>query len=83
MDTSELFLDCPAYMDRYGQVRCGLPAEVEYLYSLSSTDGVVESARIRCPLGHHFNGPVEAFGGQNAPAAPVARSGNVNAFKLE
>ncbi len=24
-----MFLDCPAYLDRDGAVRCGLPAEVE------------------------------------------------------
>jgi len=71
MDASELFLDCPAYLDRHGTVRCGLPAEVEYLYAMTSTDGVVESARIRCPLDHYFNGPVEAFGDQNPTATPV------------
>ena len=66
-----MFLDCPAYLDRHGTVRCGLPAEVEYLYTMTSTDAVVESARIRCPLDHYFNGPVEAFGDQNPTATPV------------
>ena len=28
MDASVMFLDCPAYMDKSGSVRCGLPAEV-------------------------------------------------------
>ena len=29
---SVMFLDCPAYMDKSGSVRCGLPAEVEGRY---------------------------------------------------
>jgi hypothetical protein len=61
MEASVLFLSCPAYLDERGTVRCGLLAEVEEVYSLPSTEGPVESARIRCPAGHYFNGPVEAF----------------------
>jgi hypothetical protein len=56
-----MFLDCPAYLDRHGTVRCGLPAEVEGRYTMTSTDGPLESARIRCPEGHVFNGPVESL----------------------
>jgi hypothetical protein len=48
-------------MDKSGSVRCGLPAEVEGRYLMSSTDGPLESARIRCPRGHWFNGPVESL----------------------
>jgi hypothetical protein len=59
MNTDVMFLDCPAYMDKRGAVRCGLPAEVEDRYTVRSTDGPMESARIRCPRGHWFNGPVE------------------------
>lgn len=59
METSVAFLDCPAYMDRRGAVRCGLPAEVECRYNARSSDGPLESAKIRCPRGHWFNGPVE------------------------
>jgi len=59
MQTSVIFLDCPAYMDDHGAVRCGLPAAVEYWYTVESTDGPLESAKIRCPRGHGFNGPVE------------------------
>jgi len=29
MNGSVMFLDCPAYMDAHGAVRCGLPAAVE------------------------------------------------------
>jgi hypothetical protein len=54
-----MFLDCPAYLDRHGTVRCGLPAEVEDRYTVRSSDGPMESARIRCPRGHWFNGPIE------------------------
>jgi len=57
-----MFLDCPAYLeDRRGTLRCGLPAEVEYWYTLSSTDGPLEGAKIRCPADHVFNGPLESL----------------------
>ena len=77
MHASLMFLDCPAYMDKTGSVRCGLPAEVQDRYLMSSTDGALESARIRCPRGHWFNGPVEMLiprenqvAGAQAPARP-------------
>jgi hypothetical protein len=63
-----MFLDCPAYMDPDGAARCGLPAAVEYRYAMASTDGPLESAKIRCPRGHSFNGPVEAFLWRKDPA---------------
>ena len=47
-----MFLDCPAYPDQEGTVRCGLPAEVRCRFTMCSTDGPVESARISCPVGH-------------------------------
>ena len=53
-----MFLDCPAYLDLHGRQRCGLPAEVEYRYGLGSSDGPLPSAKIRCPRGHWFNGPL-------------------------
>lgn len=53
------FMDCPAFMDARGATRCGLPAEVKRRYITNSTDGPLESAMIRCPCGHWFNGPVE------------------------
>jgi hypothetical protein len=56
-----MFMDCPAYLDKHGTARCGLPAAVEYRYTISSMEGLLESARIRCPRGHWFNGPVEAL----------------------
>jgi hypothetical protein len=54
-----MFLDCPAYLAPDGAARCGLPAEVELRYTVRSTDGPLESAKIRCPRGHWFNGPIE------------------------
>jgi len=69
MDASAMFLDCPAYMDKSGSVRCGLPAEVEDRYLMRSTDGPLESARIRCPRGHWFNGPVESLTLEERPDA--------------
>ena len=59
MDAQVMFLDCPHHVDNGGALRCGLPAEVEYRYSAASTGGMLESAKIRCPLGHWFNGPIE------------------------
>lgn len=70
MDASMMFLDCPAYMDRNGATRCGLPAAVEWRYTVNSTDGPLESAMIRCPLGHFFNGPVELLLWDKAAAPP-------------
>ena len=56
-----MFLDCPAWLDEDGAVRCGLPAEVRRRFILRSTDGPLESAMIRCPAGHWFNGPIESL----------------------
>jgi hypothetical protein len=56
-----MFLDCPAWLDKEGAARCGLPAEVRCRYTLRSTDGLLESAMIRCPDGHWFNGPIESL----------------------
>ncbi|HTX26970.1 MAG TPA: hypothetical protein VME19_08150 [Streptosporangiaceae bacterium] len=79
METSVMFLDCPAYTDPHGAARCGLPAAVEYRYTVKSTDGPLESARIRCPRGHCFNGPLESLTWQKpacaAPGAPAAAEG--------
>jgi len=76
MDASTTFLDCPAYMNEDGTVRCGLPAVVEDSYTLNSTDGPVTSVKIQCPAGHWFNGPVAALtvhaDTAPAPSAPVA-----------
>jgi hypothetical protein len=77
MQASVMFVDCPAYMSDNGSVRCGLPAEVEGRYTMRSTDGPLENAKIRCPRGHWFNGPVEflALPGAGARAALPDRSG--------
>lgn len=61
MNTCLMFMDCPAYLNPRGTVRCGLPAEVLYRYAVTSTDGPLECARIGCPNGHWFNGPVESL----------------------
>jgi hypothetical protein len=61
MDARTTFLDCPAYMNGDGTVRCGLPAVVEDSYTLGSTDGPVTSVKIHCPAGHWFSGPVSAL----------------------
>ncbi len=61
MNADVMFLECPAYLDSQGGTRCGLPAEIEHRYSVRSTDGALESAKIRCPRGHWFNGPLESL----------------------
>ena len=60
MEMDVTFLDCPAYMDTQDTARCGLPSEVEYRYTAASTDGLLESAKIRS-RGHWFNGPIESL----------------------
>ena len=56
-----MFLDCPAYLDKDGALRCGLPAEVRYRFTMRSSDGPLEAAMIRCPSGHCFNGPIQSL----------------------
>jgi len=73
MDASVMFVDCPAYMNKTGSVRCGLPAEVQGRYVMRSTDGPLESARIRCPRGHWFNGPIESLTLEERPDTSVER----------
>ena len=55
-----MLVDCPAFLGHDG-TRCGLPAEVEARYTFRSTDGPLESAKIRCPRGHWFNGLIESL----------------------
>jgi hypothetical protein len=78
MQGQTMFLDCPAYIDKDGAARCGLPAEVEERYTIRSTDGPLESAKIRCPRGHWFNGPIEFLTIQEHPAAATGE-GSVGA----
>jgi hypothetical protein len=72
METRLMFLDCPAYLDRDGSQRCGLPAEVRCRFMMRSTDGPLESAMIRCPAGHWFNGPIEFFTLKTEPGRVAA-----------
>jgi len=71
VETSVMFLDCPAHLGKRGGARCGLPAEVEYWYTIGSTDGPLRSAKIRCPRGHWFNGPVELLTSDQHQSAAV------------
>jgi len=56
-----MFLDCPAYLDDGGTVRCGLTAEVRCRFTMRSSAGPLKAAMIRCPNGHWFNGPIESL----------------------
>jgi hypothetical protein len=79
-----MFLDCPAYLDDEGALRCGLPAEVRRRFTMRSSDGPLEAAMIRCPSGHWFNGPIESLtpltpaqtrtGGGTQPAKPAGNT---------
>jgi hypothetical protein len=85
MDAGLMFMDCPEYMDKHGAVRCGLPAEVESRYTFRSSDGPLEAAKIRCPRGHWFNGPVESLTlptDQGASAPQPADGGRQDAASL-
>ena len=78
-----MFFNCPAYLDQEGAVRCGLPAEVRCRFIMRSTDGPLESAMIRCPLGHCFSGAVESltWDGKHDPAGTTgtgSRAGRDN-----
>jgi len=72
MDAGTTFFDCPAYLNRDGTARCGLPAVVEDRYTLGSTDGAVTGVKIRCPRGHWFSGPADALTMQAVPALHVS-----------
>jgi hypothetical protein len=60
-EATMMFLDFPAYPDQDGAVRCGLPAEVRYRFTMRSADGPMDSVMIRCPVGHHFSGPIKTL----------------------
>jgi hypothetical protein len=70
-----MFLDCPAWLDQDGAVRCGLPAEVRRRYTMRSTRGPLESAMIRCPAGHWFNGPIEFLTWESSDKHPQSPAG--------
>jgi hypothetical protein len=53
-----MFLACPACLDPGGGARYGLPAEVRCRFTVQSAEGPVDSAMIRCPAGHWFNGAI-------------------------
>jgi hypothetical protein len=61
MDGQTEFVDCPEYVGGERKTLCGLPAEVESWYTISSTDGPLLGAKIRCPHDHWFNGPVDSL----------------------
>jgi len=76
MEMPMTFLDCPAWLDDRGTSRCGLPALVRNRFTAESTDGPLECAMIRCPLGHVFNAPIEFLTLADAPApAPASAYG--------
>jgi hypothetical protein len=82
MNRRIMFMDCPAYLSKDRTTRCGLPAEVMRRFLMNSTDGPLESATIRCPASHFFNGPIKfltydkpeiAAGGHDRLSRPADR----------
>src|SRR5260370_27261450 len=67
MESQPMFLDCPAYLDEQGLIRCGLPAEVKRRFIMKSTGGPLESVMITCPAGHIFHAPIEFLTLENHP----------------
>jgi len=79
METRVMFvadLDGAADLGARTRGRCGLPAEVEDRYTLTSTDGPLEGAKIRCPRGHWFSGPLESLVAAERSGAVVERAPN-------
>lgn len=74
-----MFLDCPAYLDAEGGVRCGLPAEVRSRFTMRSSGGPLESAMIRCPSGHMFNAPIESLTLKSGEEHPPGTAGGASA----
>jgi hypothetical protein len=70
-----MFLDCPAYLDGDGALRCGLPAEVTDRVTMRSTDGPVEILKISCPAGHWFNAPLDSLTPPRVSAVATAVPG--------
>jgi hypothetical protein len=70
-----VFPDCPAYLNHKGDVRCGLPSEVERRFTMGSSGGHAESAMIRCPAGHWFNGPIQTLTGESRDNHDPGRAG--------
>jgi hypothetical protein len=77
MERQPVFVNCPAYLGSDGAARCGLRAEVETRYTIGSTDGPLESAKIRCPRGHWFSGPIESLTVPGQPAVTAAAGGQL------
>ena len=75
VEAKMMFLDCPAYLDEDGAARCGLPAEVSRRFAMRSTDGPLESAMIRCPVGHWFNGPIGSLTWQTSQEPDPGQAG--------
>ncbi len=76
-----MLVDCPALLGHDG-ARCGLPAEVEARYTFRSTDGPLESAKIRCPRGHWFNGLIESLTAPESRRDQSMRSATRDSVRL-
>ena len=77
------FLNCPACLDQDSAVRCGLPAEVRYRFTMRSTSGRLDSVMIACPAGHHFSGPIEFLTPDNHDPGPAGASSRAKRDSLQ
>jgi hypothetical protein len=82
-EVTMMFLNCPACLDQDGAVRCGLPAEIRYRFTMRSTSGPLDSVMIACPAGHHFSGPIEFLTPDNHDAGPAGASSRAGCDRLQ
>ena len=52
MDSHATFLNCPAYMDKDGGTRCGLPAEIAANLALPIASAADAEADLKLSPGH-------------------------------
>jgi hypothetical protein len=60
-EATTMSLDCPAYLDQDGALRCGLPAEGSCRFTMPTIRGPMKCAMIRCPAGNNFTGDIESL----------------------
>jgi len=70
-----MFLDCPAWWDQDGTVRCGFPPRSDGGTPCAQPAGPLEGVMIRCPAGHWFNGPNEFLAWESSDRHPQGLAG--------
>ena len=72
-----MFLDCPAYLDRSGTARCGLPAEEFYagVLGFEVTVRGYPGALFVSAGGYHHHVGLNTWAGEGAPPPPPGSRG--------